>query len=381
MMQVPLSSPDITELEKNAVLEVLNTAQLSLGPKLPAFEQAVAAYTGVKYAVAVNSGTSALHLIVRALGIGEGDLVITTPFSFIASSNCFLFEKAIPVFVDIEPQTYNLDPVKVKTKIKELKEQGQKVKAILAVDVFGHPADWAELEKIAQEEDLFLIDDSCEAIGASYTSQGQTKKAGSFGDAGCFAFYPNKQITTGEGGIITTNKQNIYDLALSMRNQGRAVMGSAWLGHERLGYNYRLSDINCALGLAQMQRLPEILAKRQKVANYYLEQLQDVPGLNLPYIAPNVEISWFVFVVRLADQYTQQDRDQIMQKLRTQGVQCNNYFVPIHYQPFYQQLFGYQEGDFPITEQIAQRTIALPFFSNMTNAQIDYVVATLKNAL
>ena len=236
-------------------MEVLNTPKLSLGPKLKVFEDRIAAYAGVKYAVAVNSGTSGLHLMLRALGITEGDEVITTPFSFIASANCILFEKAVPVFTDIDPKTLNINVNLIEEKITP------KTKAILAVDVFGHPCEWDKLEKIAKEHGLGLIEDSCEALGAEYRS----RKAGSFGDAGIFAFYPNKQITTGEGGVIVTDNKDIYELSRSMRNQGRGS-GDKWLAHTMLGYNYRISDINCALGIAQMDRIDEILAKRSRVA-------------------------------------------------------------------------------------------------------------------
>ncbi|MCL6642181.1 MAG: DegT/DnrJ/EryC1/StrS family aminotransferase [Candidatus Bipolaricaulota bacterium] len=369
-MEIPLARPDITEHEIQAVVSVLRTPNLSLGPKLKEFEDKIASYAGVRYAVAANSGTSALHLIVRALGLSEGDEVITTPFSFIASSNCLLFERVTPVFVDIDPQTLNLDVRQIEPKITE------RTKAILAVDVFGHPAEWDELERLARKYNLKLIEDSAEAIGAEYKG----RKAGSFGDAAVFAFYPNKQMTTGEGGVVLTNDEHIAKLCRSLRNQGRGE-GSEWLQHERLGCNYRLSDINCALGLAQLERLEEMLRKRERVAQMYNERLRDVKGVRIPYVAPHVKISWFVYVIRLGEEYTQTDRDRILQGLRARGIGCSNYFSPIHLQPFYRELFSYKPGDFPVTESVAARTIALPFYNNLTESQIDYVVPHLKALL
>lgn len=369
-MDIPLARPDITEHEIQAVVNVLRTPHLSLGPKLREFEERLASYADVRYAVAVNSGTSALHLIVRALGLQEGDEVITTPFSFVASSNCLLFERVKPVFVDIDPQTLNLDVRQIEYKITA------KTKAILAVDVFGHPAEWDELERIASKHNFKLIEDSAEAIGAEYKG----RKAGSFGAAALFAFYPNKQMTTGEGGAVLTNDEQIAKLCRSLRNQGRGE-GNEWLQHERLGYNYRLSDINCALGIAQLERLEEMLKKRERVAQMYNERLQKVQSVHIPYVAPHVKISWFVYVIRLAERYTQTDRDRIIEELRGCGIQCGKYFSPIHLQPFYREMFGYKPGDFPVTESVAARTIALPFSNNLTEEQIDYIVTTLKALL
>ena len=369
-MQIPLSRPDITDLEIKAVTDVLKTPDLSFGPKLPEFEKIVADYVGVKHSVAVNSGTSALHLIVRSLGIGEGDEVITTPFSFISSANCLLFEKATPIFVDIDPQTLNIDVNKIEARIT------QKTKAILAVDVFGLPADWLKLEQIAKKHQLKLIEDSCEALGAEYKG----KKAGSFGDAACFAFYPNKQITTGEGGMIVTNDQNIAKLCRSLRNQGRDE-GGDWLQHKRLGYNYRISDLNCALGIAQMKRIDEMLSKREKVAQMYQEKLENIKGLTLLSQPDGAKRSWFVYVVVLSDQYSRKDRDSILEQLRGKGIGCGDYFTPIHLQPFYVEEFGCQPGDFPETEAVADRTIALPFFNDLTAEQAAYVVSHLADML
>ncbi len=369
-MQIPLSSPDITVLERVAVLEVLKTPHLSLGPKLQEFEHKMATYVGVKHSVAVSNGTCGLHLIVKALGLKEGDEVITTPFSFAASSNCLLFERVKPIFADIDRQTLNIDVTQIESKITP------KTKAILAVDVFGHPAEWDELERIARKHKLLLVEDSAEAIGAEYKG----RKAGTFGQAAVFAFYPNKQMTTGEGGVILTNDETIAKLCRSLRNQGRGE-GGAWLLHERLGYNYRLSEIHCALGIVQLERLEEMLRKRERVAQMYKERLQNLNDVKVPYVAPHVKISWFVYVIRLAERYTQVDRDRMLAGLRERGVGCSNYFSPIHLQPFYRECFGYKPGDFPVTEGVSARTIALPFYNALTSEQIDYIVAQLRELL
>ena len=370
-MRIPLSSPDISEEDIQAVVSVLRTPNLSLGPKPPEFEEKIAAYTGVKYAVAVNSGTSGLHLCIRALGIGPGDEVITVPFSFVASANCMLFEGAIPKFVDIRPDTLCIDTAQIEKAITA------KTKAILAVDVFGHPAEWDELTRIAKKNSLLLIEDSCEAIGATYKG----RRAGTFGECGLFAFYPNKQMTTGEGGVIVTNREDVYHLAKSMRNQGRAVNG-AWLQHERLGYNYRLSDVNCALGISQLSRLDALLKKRHEVAMAYHDALKALSGsLSLQHIEPEVTISWFVYVVHLNERFSQAQRDRILEILRTKGIGCSNYFSPIHLQPYIAKMFGHKPGDFPVTEKISARSIALPFFNQLRPEQIGQVVDALREAI
>jgi len=366
-MKIPLSNPDITEKEIQAVVSVLRTPNLSLGPKLPEFEEAFAKYIGVKHAVALNSGTSGLHLCIRALDIKDGDEVITTPFSFIASSNCILFERAKPVFVDIRQDTLNIDEDRIEEKITS------KTKAILAVDVFGYPCDMQRIRKIAQKHGLKVIEDACEAIGAEVKG----KKSGSFGDCGVFAFYPNKQMTTGEGGMLVTNDDKIAGLARSMRNQGRDE-GMKWLAHDRLGYNYRLSDINCALGIVQLQRIDEILAKREKAAERYFSKLASIEEIILPPRGKgSIKRSWFVYVVRLKDRFSGEQRDQIIKKLKEKGIGCNSYFPPIHLQPFYQKQFGFNRGDFPLTEKVADRSLALPFYNNLTAAQIDQVAENL----
>lgn len=374
-MKVPLSSPDIIEKDIEAVVGVMKTRFLSIGPKIVEFEKRMSEYAGVKYAVAMNSGTSALHLIIRGMGIKEGDKVLTTPFSFISSSNCILFEKAQPLFVDIEKETLNLDADKVEEKLKSMsKEDLAKVKALLVVDAFGQSADWDRFEEIARKYNLFLIEDSAEALGSEYKG----RKCGSFGGAGVFAFYPNKQITTGEGGILVTDDAELARLARSMRSQGRGESGE-WLDHERLGYNYRMDELSSALGCSQMERIEEILEKRAKVAGMYGERLAEVEEVEVPYIAPYVSrMSWFVYVVRLDRGI---DRNKVIKYLNEEGVQCKPYFTPIHLQPFYRKMFGYKEGDFPITEDVTGRTIALPFFNNLKEEQIDYVVEKVKEGI
>jgi len=370
--QIPLSNADITDLETNAVLEVLNSKRLALGPKLSEFETKMAEYTGRKYALAVNSGTSALHLLIRALGLKPGDEVITTPFSFVSSANCILFEGATPVFVDIDENSLNIDPEKIEAAITP------NTKAMVIVDIFGNPADWDKILQIAQKYNLKVIEDSCEAIGSEYKGI----KCGKFGDAATFAFYPNKQITTcGEGGMIVTDDENIANLARSMHNQGRAVENGAWLEHVRLGYNYRMNETQAAMGIVQLSRINEIIEKRNKVADQYNKLLRHVPGIIIPYIESSNKISWFVYVVTLNKKYTRQDRDLILNKLNEQGIGCSNYFQCIHLQPFYKSQFNYNHSTFPIAESVSDRTIALPFFNDLTNEQIVQVVDALKSAV
>jgi len=376
-MKIPLSNPDITSKEINAVLEVLKTPNLSLGPKLPEFENVMAEYAGVKYAVAMSSGTAVLHTIIRALEIGKGDDVLTTPFSFISTSNCLLFEGAAPLFVDIDERTYNITPESVeKTYLSLPIEKREKVRAIAYVDVFGVPADGEGFEKLGEKYNLHIIDDSAEALGSSKKG----RKCGSFGDVGIFAFYPNKQVTTGEGGVLVTNNEALAERARSLRNQGRDK-GAGWLQHARLGYNYRISDINCALGIAQMKRIEKILKKRIEVKESYDTKFKDLfeKGLLIPQGIPlDAHVSPFVYVLRMADRFDQNDRETLLKALREKDVACSNYFTPIHLQPHYQQL-GWKYGDMPVTEKVSERTVALPFFNNLTESHIKYVVQEVKN--
>jgi len=367
-MQISLSRPDITQAERDAVLEVLQTPNLSLGPKLPEFERVFAAFVGSRNAVAVNSGTSALHLCMRAIGLQPGDEVITTPFSFIASSNCILFEGGVPVFVDIDPDTWNINPDLIEAAITP------RTRAILPVDVFGQMADMPRIRQIAQKHGLRVIEDSCEALGATLNGQ----KAGTYGDAGVFGFYPNKQITTGEGGMIVTNDDEAAALMRALRNQGRAP-GDNWLQHTELGYNYRIDEMSAALGLAQMQRVEELIDKRQRVADWYAERLPEIAGIEMPGVAvETTRFSWFVYVIRVKAGI---ERDKLAARLSDAGIPVRPYFLPIHLQPYMVKQFGYQEGDYPITEDLGKRGLALPFSGVMSEEQVDLVCQTLRQCL
>jgi perosamine synthetase len=368
--RVPLSNPDISKADIDAVVKVLKSPRLSLGPKLVEFEKAFARYVGMAHAVAVNSGTSALHLVVRALGVGPGHEMITSPFTFVATSNCALFEGAEPVFVDIDEETWNMDVTKIEAAITK------KTRLLMPVHIFGRPMEMDRVMKIARRHELPVVEDACEALGATY----KKRKVGTFGVASTFAFYPNKQMTTGEGGMIVTDDERIAGLAKSMRNQGRDP-NAGWLAHARLGYNYRLADINCALGVTQLARIEKFIAARQRVAERYIRKLSQVEELVMPAPYREGRLSWFVFVIRLADRFTARHRDAVMAHLSSRGIGTNNYFSPVHLQKFYREQFGYRPGDFPVTEKIAARTIALPFHNRLTPKDQDLVIATLKAAI
>jgi perosamine synthetase len=386
--KIPMSSPDLTAAEIEAVGQVLRTPYLSIGPRVEAFERALAGYVGVAHAVGVNSGTSGLHLGVIAAGISPGDLAITTPFSFIASANCILYERGIPVFVDVDPATGNVDPGLAAEAAHDLGRGGGaaqrwlppalrdgekgigRLKALLPVHAFGQPADMDAIQDVAGEHDLAVIEDACEALGAEYKG----RKAGTLGDAGVFAFYPNKQITTGEGGIVVTGREEWAGLFRSLRNQGRDVF-DAWLNHTRLGYNYRLDELSAALGLAQMGRIEELLARRERVAGWYNERLAGLEPVQCPAIAPTTtRMSWFVYVIRLRPPVR---RDEVLRRLAEAGVPSRRYFTPIHLQPFYRERFGYRRGDFPVTEHLGDVSLALPFSSVMTEEQVEVVCRRL----
>ena len=364
---IPLSQPSLGAAEREAVLGVLDGSQLSLGPKLETFEQQLADYAGVKYAVAVNSGTSGLHLCVKAAGIGAGDEVVTSPFSFVASANCILYEQGVPVFADIDPETFNIDPRNVEAAITS------RTKAILAVDIFGLPCEMDSIRAIARRYDLWVIEDACEAIGATYRG----RPAGGLGDCGVFAFYPNKQMTTAEGGAVLTNSARVADLCRSLRNHGRDKTD---LAYYRLGYNYRLSELHCALGIAQLGRIEELLSERARVAETYRERINDVPVKLLPSFE-GLQRSWYAFVVLVEEALAGGGRDALLQRLRGRGVGCSNYFPAIHLQPFYAQTFGYAKGRFPIAESIAGRTVALPFYAGLPADSVEYVVNCLAEEL
>ncbi len=365
---IPLSRPDITEREIKAVTGVLNSGILSIGPYVEEFEKKVASFVGIKHAVAVNSGTGGLHLIVRALGIGEGDEVITTPFSFIASTNCILYERAVPVFADIDYETLEMDISSIEAKITK------RTKAILAVDVFGHPCDMGGLKALAEKYNLKIIEDSCESLGSEYMG----RKTGALADGAVFAFYPNKQITTSEGGIIATNDDAAADMCRSLRNQGRAPTG-LWLRHDYLGYSYRMNELNAALGSVQMDRINDIIRRRAKVAKMYNERLKGVEGIILPYVSKNTSLmSWFVYVIRLEEHIC---RDEVMEYLIGRGISCKPYFTPIHTQPYMVKMFGYEEEDFPNTAKAGRSCLALPFYNSLGEDEIDYIAKTLKEKM
>ena len=364
---IHMSFPDMDEADLKAVLEVLPTGRLSIGPKIEEFERAVAAHAGVPYAVGMSSGTAALHVAVKALGIGSGDEVLVPSFTFAASVNVILYERATPVFVDVEPDTYNLDPADLERKVTP------RTRAIMAVDVFGHPVEWDRVLEVARRHGLAVIDDSCEALGAEYRG----RRLGPFGDAAAFAFYPNKQITTGEGGMLVTSDERIARVARSLRNQGRAEMG-AWLEHERLGYNYRMDEMSAALGVSQLSRLESHIEKRRRVAGMYTERLSRFDWVRPPVVRPHVRMSWFVYVASLAEGL---DRGPVMEAVEARGVPVRAYFSPIHMQQYIRTECGLTPPDLPVTEAVARRTIALPFHNNLPEAHVDRVVAALEQAV
>ncbi len=364
---ISMSLPDINEEDVSSVGEVVRSGRLALGPKNEEFEAAIAGFVGVKHAVTVSSGTAALHLIVRSLDLKTNDEILVPSFTFAASVNSFLYEGARPVFIDIEDETYTIDHSGLERNINN------KTKAIMVVDVFGHPAEWDEIKRIAEKYELKVIDDSCEAIGAEY----KDRKLGQFGDAAAFAFYPNKQMTTGEGGVIVTDDDSIADMCRSMRNQGRGEMNS-WLIHDYLGYNYRLDEMSAALGVSQLKRLDDLLKKREAVAKLYTQKLTEFDWVRPPVVKPYVHMSWFVYVVTLAEGL---NRDEIIREMEKEGIPARGYFSPIHTQKYIRKLFGNLEGTLPVTESVAKRTLALPFHNNIRNEDVDIVVDALKHAV
>jgi perosamine synthetase len=365
---IPLSGPEIGAREEELVLEVLRSGRLSLGPMGERFERAFAEFLGVEDAVAVSSGTAALHLGVRQLGWGPGDEVVTSPFTFVASANCLLYEGARPVFVDVDPITLDIDPDAAAGAVTE------RTVGLLPIDIFGWPAAWPELEALAAKHGLGVLEDSCEALGA-IDSEGRT--VGTRGNFSTFAFYANKQMTTGEGGMIVPTDADAAARLRSERNQGRAVdMG--WLDHDRLGFNYRLSDVQAAIGLAQVEKLPRLLERRAGVAAAYAERLAEVPGVEAPLAARDREVrSWFVYVVRLADEV---DRDAVIRALRDRGIDSKSYLPSVHLFPHLAEL-GYREGQFPVAEAASAHCLALPFFPSLDEAQIERVCTELAAAV
>lgn len=362
--RIGMSAPDIGEREIELALEVLRSGVLSIGPMVTRFERLVADRIGVKHAVAVSSGTAGLHTCLVASGVAPGDEVITPSFSFVASANAVCFERAVPVFVDIEPDTLNMDPNRIEEAITP------RTRAILPVHVFGQPADMDAINEIAMRHSIPVIEDACEAIGAEY----QGRNAGTLGQAGVFAFYPNKQITTAEGGMIVTDNDDLAGLYRSLRNQGRDVFDT-WLQHSRLGYNYRLSELHAAIGVGQMERFDGLLAKRARVAGAYTERLSSQSRIEVPQLTTSTtSASWFVYVVRLAPLI---DRDETVRRLRELGVQSRPYFPPIHLQPYYRGRCRCVPENLPVTEHEAPRCLALPFHGKLTESEIDTVCDAL----
>jgi perosamine synthetase len=366
--EIALSAPYLGEREEELVLEVLRSGRLSLGPMIDRFEQALAERLGAPHVAAVSSGTAGLHLAVRLAGLGPGDEVITTPFSFVASANCLLYEGAVPVFADVDPRTLNLDPGAVEAAVTP------GTKAILVVDIFGYPAELEELSAIADRHGLVLVEDACQALGAEYRGQ----PIGSFGHPAVFAFYPNKQITTGEGGAVAVATEEEWTLLKSLSNQGRSDSGE-WLTHSHLGYNYRLDDLSAALGLAQLERLDEIFALRSEVAARYGELLGALDGVEAPLPDDaDHRRSWFVYVVLLA---TGVDRDEVIARLASDGVASKPYLPSIHLQPYWRERFGTGEGLCPVAEDASARSLALPFHTALEADDQERVADVLRHAL
>jgi perosamine synthetase len=364
---IPLARPEVGAREEELVLEVMRSGRLSLGPMLERFERELAEWLGADGAVAVSSGTAALHLGVRALDWSRGDEVVTTPFSFVASANCLLYEEVTPVFCDIDPVTLNLDPAAAEAAC------GPRTAGVLPVHIFGYPADLPELERIADDRGLGVLEDACEALGAV---DADGVKVGARGNPAAFAFYANKQLTTGEGGMLTAGDAALRERVRSERNQGRGE-DMDWLGHDRLGFNYRLSDVAAAIGVAQLGHVDSLLAERDRVASLYAERLSGIEGLDLP--CPDrgeARRSWFVYVVQLPRDV---DRDGVIRALAERGIAAKAYLPCIHLQPFYRERFGYRGGEFPVAEDVAARSLALPFFTRLTEAQVDRVCEALRD--
>jgi perosamine synthetase len=387
-MNIPLSRPDITDAERDEVMGVLGGPILSLGPKVPEFESLIARYVGVKHAIAVSSGTAGLHLAVRALGWMDGVDVITTPFTFVATVNVLLLERAHPVFVDVDPATLNLHPSAVRTVIERQyrrddgrmfsRATGRPLVGILPVDVYGHPIMLDEFRMLADEYGLRILDDTCESLGSEYLSKTQDRwvKSGTIADAAVFAFYPNKQMTTGEGGLVVTDDDAIATYCRAARNQGRAE-GSGWLQHDVLGFNYRMDEMSAALGVAQMRRFDALAAKRAQVAAWYDEALASIPGVARPGAAPWAKVNWFVYVVRVDRGI---DRDAVIDALGRRGVASKPYFPPVHLQPYLRGVAP-AEGHLPVAEEAGRRAIALPFYNDLTKAEIAHIADALREGV
>jgi perosamine synthetase len=366
--EIPLSRPYLDTREEELVLEVLRSGRLSLGPAIDRFEELFAERVGAPYAAAVMSGTAGLHLLAHMAGLGRGDEVITSPISFVATANCFIFEGAEPVFADVDARTLNVDPAAVEAAVTG------RTKAIVAVDMFGYPCELDELRAIAERHGLALIDDSCEALGARYKGA----PVGSHGISAVFGFYPNKQITTGEGGVVTTHSEEEWQLLKSLRNQGRSYE-SRWFHHVRLGFNYRFTDLQAAVGIAQLEKLDRILELRAAAAARYTQLLREVDGVEPP-LADDAEHtrSWFVYVIKLDRGIA---RDAVLERLAEEGVEAGHYVPCVHLQPYMRERYGFAEGLCPVAEDAASRTLALPFFPYLEAEDQERVVDALRSAI
>ena len=366
--RVPLSRPYIDERDEELVVDVLRSGRLSLGPTIERFEELFAEQVGAPYAAAVSSGTGGLHMLCHIAGVQEDDEVITSPVSFVATANCFIFEGGRPVFADVDPDTLNLDPAAVEAAIT------QRTKGIVVVDMFGYPCELDELREIAERHGLWMIDDSCEALGAEYKGA----PIGSHGISGTFGFYPNKQITTGEGGMVTTHSEDEWELLKSLRNQGRSY-DSRWFHHVRLGFNYRITDLQAALGIGQLEKLDRLLAMRSDAAARYGELLAGVEGVEVPLADDAAHRrSWFVYVVKLAQGI---DRDAVLERLAAQGIEAGLYVPAVHLQPYMRERYGFAEGTCPVAEDACSRTLALPFFPQLEREDQERVAAALRDAI
>jgi perosamine synthetase len=366
--RVPLSRPYIDERDEELVLDVLRSGRLSLGPAIERFEELLAERVGAPYAAAVSSGTAGLHMLCHVAGVEEGDEVITSPIAFVATANCFILEGGRPVFADVDPQTLNLDPAAVEAAITE------RTKGIVVVDMFGYPCELDELCAIAERHGLWLIDDSCEALGAEYKGA----PVGSHGVSGAFGFYPNKQLTTGEGGMVTTHSEEERDLIVSLRNQGRSY-DSRWFHHVRLGFNYRITDLQAALGIGQLEKLDRMLAMRSDAAARYTKLLEGVDGVEPPLgDDADHKRSWFVYVVKVAEGV---DRDAVVESLSAQGIEAGLYVPAVHLQPYMRERYGFAESMCPVAEDACSRTLALPFFPQLEASDQELVVEALQDSL
>ncbi len=372
---IPLSQPEITQQDIDSVVTALQSGKLSNGQQMLRFEEVASDLTGRSHGIAVSSGTAGLHLVLLGLGIGPGDEVITTPYSFVASANAILMTGARPVFVDIDPQSLNMDPALVEEAITP------RTRAILAVEVFGNPTHMDRLAQIAGANEIPLIEDACEALGGRYKG----RPVGSFGRAAVFGFYSNKAVTTGEGGLIVTDDDKLADFCRKARNQGRPyafgpdtpLAPGGQLQHDCMGFNYRLNEMSCALGVSQMARLSKTLDTRRGLALRYITRLMDVSEITLPNVPEPDNFSWFLFVVRLSSRFTAANRDRIIAGMRRHEIGCSNYFPSIHLLPHYQAM-GFGPGQFPVSESVSSRTLALPLFNDLELEQIDLITSTLK---